>query len=168
MDAETFAETYHDAYKDDARDFFQALAEFIEGTLGLVGRDNVEHEYRTEKLIQAELVKWLETSSRGLSTLESSSIFGTPGSLAVIWEVVRDLPEEARNGGFPPPSLGGFGFIVFSTDRVYTQSRTSRRMSATAISHRTKCNPSHACLQVHRLSPVQHVATQDTYARDIR
>ncbi len=35
-----------------------------------------------------------------------------PKSLRVLREVIHGFSEEARTGGFPSPSLGGFGFVV--------------------------------------------------------
>ncbi len=35
-----------------------------------------------------------------------------PGDLGVLRGVIRGFSEEARTGGFPSPSFGGFGFVV--------------------------------------------------------
>ncbi len=38
-------------------------------------------------------------------------VWRQPGGLGVLREVFHGFSEEARTRGFPPPSLGGFGFV---------------------------------------------------------
>ena len=74
MDAETFAEPYHDAFKIDAMVLFQGFADFIEVTLNLAGRSDIEQECLSLKLTKAELessLEWLNERENGLRTLEA-------------------------------------------------------------------------------------------------